>query len=701
MRFDWARQLARVWFSAAAPARPAGAGATAGKPGRKRWRRLGAGLAMLAAGFAPLHPLAVSAAPPPAEAFFAEADIDGLTLSPSGRWLAMQLMTPSGHYALAVMDTAQGVASARLLAAVRGASITSINWVGDDRILFSLRDPDRGGGERRFAPGLFVVNRETGEQRMLVRAVWDLVGEGRRPGDRALEMNHALLQVPRGSTREVIVGETIHTNTGEPAGLVPKLLDIETGLARSLAQGSPDWAMHWMFDEGGEPRLVMTRHQGRAGVLWRAPGAAEWKPIAEFDALRAPWAPHALDREGRLYVTLAQGVAGERVLRRFDFATGQPEPEALVRVQGFDYNGYVVSEYRSGRALGVRTVADAETTVWLDERMKALQAEIDRRLPGRINRLSCRRCDEPDRVVLVRSWSDRDPGQYLLWRDEGASLQPLSRANRRIDPAAMGTLDLYRIKARDGLELPVWVTRPAGAKPGQRTPAVLLAHGGPWMRGTSWQWRPMAQFLASRGVTVIEPEFRGSTGYGQRLFRAGWREWGRAMQDDLDDAVAWAVREGLVDGGRVCIAGGSYGGYAALMGLVREDSPYRCAAAWVAVSDPGLLFKWSSRGDMSEEARRFSLPAMIGDPAADAERLQAVSPVAQAARIRRPLMLTYGSADRRVPLEHGERMRSALRAAGQEPEYHVYTGEGHGWNKLETRVDFARRLEDFLARSLR
>jgi dipeptidyl aminopeptidase/acylaminoacyl peptidase len=150
----------------------------------------------------------------------------------------------------------------------------------------------------------------------------------------------------------------------------------------------------------------------------------------------------------------------------------------------------------------------------------------------------------------------------------------------------------------------------------------------------------------------------------------------------------------------MCIAGASYGGYSALMGTLQHPELYRCAVAWVAVSDPLLLFQWNWRSDMSDEARLYSLPVMIGDPEADAARLKEVSPLTQAARIKTPLLLAYGQDDRRVPIYHGTRLREALQAAGQEPEWVAYIGEGHGWRKFENKIDFAKRFEAFLGKHL-
>jgi dipeptidyl aminopeptidase/acylaminoacyl peptidase len=184
------------------------------------------------------------------------------------------------------------------------------------------------------------------------------------------------------------------------------------------------------------------------------------------------------------------------------------------------------------------------------------------------------------------------------------------------------------------------------------------------------------------------------------LLTAGFKQWGRAMQDDLADAVHWAAARGTIDPKRVCIAGASYGGYATLMGLVRNPDLYRCGVAWVAVTDPRLLFEDSWFSDVSQEAREFSLPIRLGDPVKDAALLKDAAPVEHAAEIRAPLLIAFGDADRRVPIEHGTRLREAMRAAGLEPDYIVYRGEGHGWQKVENRVDFWTRVERFLAKNL-
>jgi acetyl esterase/lipase len=412
--------------------------------------------------------------------------------------------------------------------------------------------------------------------------------------------------------------------------------------------------------------------------------------------------PRWVGQGDTLYVEHPGGKAGESVLAPFDFAKSAPG-DALVSVPGFDFEGSLLGDRAGGRLLGVRVVSDGEQTIWFDAALKAAQQRADAALPGRINRIQCRRCGSVDEVMLVRSFSDRDPGRLFLWRqadNEGKGRwQAVGMVRADIQPEQMAATDLHRIKARDGQDLPVWITRPATTD--QALPAVVLVHGGPWVRGRRWDWQGMPQFLATRGYTVIEPEFRGSDGYGQAHLLAGFRQWGQAMQDDVADALLWARRQGLANDA-ACIVGGSYGGYSTLMGLIRHPDLYRCGSAWVAVADPFLFLEgsWWVRDDISASGRRYGLPQMVGDPDKDRDMLLANSPLARAAEIRKPLQLIWGSEDRRVPIQHGKRLREAMQKAGQEPEWIVFEGEAHGWRKPEHQIGFARKLEAFLARHL-
>ena len=258
-----------------------------------------------------------------------------------------------------------------------------------------------------------------------------------------------------------------------------------------------------------------------------------------------------------------------------------------------------------------------------------------------------------------------------------------------------------RYKARDGPEIPALLTLPPGGAK-KNLPMVVMVHGGPYVRGNSWGWNAETQFLASRGYAVLEPEFRGSAGFGAKHFKAGFKQWGLAMQDDLADGVHWAVGKGIADGARVCIAGASYGGYATLMGLIKDPDLYKCGINWVGVTDIKLLYDggWAFSNDTSDEYKAYGMPEKTGDPVKDAAQSKATSPIQQAARITQPLMLAYGGVDRRVPINHGTAFRDAVMRTNKNVEWVEYPEEGHGWSLEKNNIDFWSRVERFLDRHI-
>lgn len=658
---------------------------------------------------------AAASEPVPAEAFFRPPAVLEAQLSPSGRRLALTTES-GGRVGLFVIDLQQAEVAFGRVAHFNDADVRRFAWVNEERLVFDVVDLKLGAGEdRRTAPGLFSARFDGTELRTLVER------QGRAPISdgtpiRTLPWNHVLLHVPASQAAaggadadEVIVGQ-MEFDRNELVDLRPIWLNTRTGRTRSLPLvGAPVRAVRWWFSPQGQPRAALAHRGSREALHWfhgpRDGQAGHWVQLTEGPLAGLPFRPAWVGRDDSLYVTHREGPAGERVVAPFDFQAGRPGA-TLVRVAGFDFMGELQGDDEGGRLLGVRVVSDAEETVWFDAAHQALQQAVDKALPGRVNRVSCRRCTAPDAVVLVKSWSDRHPGQWLLRLPADADGKPrwrlIANQQRGIDPARMARVDFERIRARDGRPLPLWLTRPTGALDGQSLPAVVLVHGGPWVRGGHWRWEPMAQFLASRGYLVIEPEFRGSAGYGAAHERAGDRQFGQAMQDDVSDALLWARQRGLASD-KACIVGGSYGGYSTLMGLIRTPELYRCGSAWFAVADLLLYVEggWFVEDDIGDSGRRHLLPLRVGDPVKDREMLLAHSPVAQAHRLRSPLQLVWGREDRRVPIAHGHRLRSAMQSAGLEPEWIEYEDEAHGLRRLVNRVDMARRLEAFLARHLK
>jgi acetyl esterase/lipase len=654
----------------------------------------------------------------PAADFFKLPGFVGATLSPKGTLLAFTANGGNGRLALFVLEVGSAGStsqqSIRQLVSVPESDVLQVRWLNEERILFQLGELDEASGiDYERGGGLYVIKTDGTEAKQLIERKGAFVTDG-RSGRGPLRPDHGLLHVPikgpdevsgdKGGGNSIIVGKYQRNRDGS-VYVNPFLLNVLTMNMESLAIGAPDNVVSWLFDETGVAR-VATAVVGRERIVyWRESAAVPWREISRSDFMRASFTPYFVNAN-QLTVLVARGADAVAALTRYDFVRNAPEPTPLVNTPGFDFSGGYLRDIGTGKSLGVRVVTDAEQTVWFEPSLRALQEKTDKRFPGLINRLSCVRCDAPDRVVFNFAYSDREPGQFWLLQgnNSGGSEQqwkPLAVTRPEINPNAMATVDFLRIKARDGLDLPIWITAPKGRKAGDGGPAIVMVHGGPTARGEYWSWNPMNQYLASLGYVVISPEFRGGDGFGAKHREAGWKQWGQAMQDDVADATLWAREKGWGD--KFCIAGASYGGYATLMGLVRYDALYRCGLSWVGVSDPFLLLQGEYAGsdDVSDFGREVFLPRILGDAVKDAAMLKANSPVEQASRIKKPLLLVYGQADKRVPLEHGLRIRRAMQAAGNDPQWVVYPEEGHGFRKPANQLDFATRIEVFFATHLK
>lgn len=675
----------RAWATVPAQGGP-------GERGTRTWRQFIA--RCIAVGLAITAGL-TCAAPPAADVFYKENDISEAVLSPSGRRVALTARGKGLEFSgLLIIDLAPGGKMERVAQYLDG-DVVNVHWVNETRLVYSVVDQSQGSGLQYGGPGLFAIDVDGNKFVSLVQRFSGGFG--------GLAWNHLLLSVPRPVPGEVNDEVLIAQFSNDEYGYeIPVWLNTRTGRTRAVDVSVPPDVVDWLADSQGELRVAFTRRENRQAAYWRGPGSNQWQLLYASTSAGVPFNPNSVDGAGNLYVTQTEAAGGVTVLKRYDFAKRAPADEGIFVTPGFDFWGGLITN-GPGPALGVRVNVDAEATVWFNAKMKALQDEVDALLPGRVNHISCRRCAEPDMVALIRSYSDREPGQLLVHLSQPAQGEApwrvIGRVREDVKPNEMAITDFHRIKARDGLDLPVWITRPRETH--GPLPAVVLVHGGPWDRGRFWGWSAHAQFLATRGYVVIEPEMRGSVGYGIAHYTAGFKQFGQAMQDDVADALRWAQAEGIAND-KACIAGASYGGYSALMGLINDPDLYRCGVAWLAPTDLDLYVKgsWRVADNISSAGRRYSLPELVGDAVKDAEMIARNSPVKQAARIKAPLLLAYGEEDKRVPLEHGQRLRRAMHEAGNDPVWVTYSGEAHGFVMVKHKVDFAQRMAAFLAQHL-
>ena len=631
---------------------------------------------------------AAQAALPSLEHFFGNSPFSGASLSPDGRSLAVRLSVDGKRDALAVVDLA--TSKITNVAGFSDADVGRFRWVNNQRLVLDTTERQAGAGTRRAGMGLFAVDRDGARFKQLASRY----SNGRRVSGVLPWDTMMLGQAGAQSSDSIYVIAPASDRRSEHA----ELMSVDTLTGRTNKFSGPDNVRSWLLDQRGEPRVAVAFEKNLA-LFYHLDQGGEWRRISSYKLYTrdndAFW-PIAFGPDGTLYVEANAG-QDKSALYPYDIKAGKLGSKPLIISTEYDFNGQLI--LGADRLLGARLLTDGESVVWFDEKMKAVQKLIDERMPTTINVVSVpRRAETP--WVLVESYSDTQPRVFHLFDADTNTLTRLGDSRPGISAAQMGSQDMVSYPARDGLRIPAWLTMPPASQLSQ-LPMVVLVHGGPFTRGGSWGWEAQGQFLASRGYAVLAPEFRGSTGFGSAHFKAGWKQWGLGMQDDIADGVRWAIKQGIADPKRVCIMGAGFGGYAALMGLVRDPDLFQCAINYGGITDISLLQgSWNVAAAFSERFLDYGMPELIGDQVNDAAGLAAASPLAQAARVRKPLLLAYGEADRSVPIQHGRKFYAKVKPVNPDVEWVTYPAEAHRLLDPKNRIDYWRRVEKFLERHI-
>jgi dipeptidyl aminopeptidase/acylaminoacyl peptidase len=620
----------------------------------------------------------------PVADFFRFPDVTGVSLAPGGQAL-LGIREVKGRRNLLVVDLKSRKAS--IITNFRDGDVTSARWINDRRIVFTVGDLSRGSGDQLSAGRLLAINKDSSEFR-------ELAGENSQLRHATF---HSRIRESGVLTNDIFVTVFSVQALGRFSSNLYRL-DTRTARATPATVGGPGRAGLWVVDRNNVPRAAVSQIEGTTAVHYRSSADAPWRVIATFgqDEPEKTVTPLAFDQTGVLYVSAYQGRELAAIFR-FNPETNSIESEPLISLKDFDLTGGLRFD-AAGKLIGIDYEAERQATHWFDNEWGELQSLIDASLKDRVNRLSGE-LKEKDAPILVTSYSDRQSPTYYLFHASRRQLEQIAASRPWINADEMSPTEFIRYRARDGLSIPALLTLPA-SKPPKNLPLVVLHYGGPWVRAIHWGFDENVQFLASRGYAVLMPAPRGSTGYGLRHFRLGWKQWGLSMQDDVTDGVRELIAKGIVDPKRVCIAGASYGGYLAMMGLVKEPELFKCAINWVGVTDPEFMLTvtWTDFNEI--DAGRFTLPLLVGDSVKDAEQFRRTSPLRRATEIKQPVLMAYGGLDRRVPIINGNRMRDALRPHNPNVEWIVYADEGHGFLKESNNVDFWTRVEAFLAKHL-
>ncbi|HEV7491610.1 MAG TPA: S9 family peptidase [Rhodanobacteraceae bacterium] len=481
-----------------------------------------------------------------------------------------------------------------------------------------------------------------------------------------------------------------YSRSASANGVFPEVLriDLFNGATYPVTT-SPLRNARFMTDNDGVVRFAFGNDADQAMKVWyRAGDGKPWEPVFDENKDHLAVTPMAFDRKQDAVYFDCGGEHNVGGLCRWDIATRKLSTLWSGTESGIDR---LVNTFDDKDIIAIRTMPGRTATTLLDKNAPEakLLVSLMQQFPGEDVRITSHTRDAKKAVVLISG--DTDPGQFFLYDQGSRKLTFLLARRPWIKPDQMASMEPITLKARDGLLLHGYLTRPPGRNDAKNLPLVVFVHGGPYYIRDRWAYDPYVQALASRGYAVLQVNYRGSGDYGLNFVRAGFRQWGGTMQDDVTDATRWAIAQGVADPKRVCIFGGSYGGYAALEGAVKEPDLYRCAIGYVGVYDLRLMH---TRGDIPQSVFGENyLKMVLGE---DESVLWDRSPVAHVDRLKAKVMIIVGGADRRVPPVQGESLHSALSKAHVEHEWLYQRTEGHGFYEENDIRDLLGKIVAFL-----
>lgn len=591
--------------------------------------------------------------------FFGDPEIIRAQISPDGVFIAF-IKPYKGTRNIWVKRTGEPIANAKPLTADTTRPIDFYFWSRDGKYLLFAQDKV---GDENF--NVYAVNPAdspaTGQNVPAARNLTDVKG-----------VTTWIYAVPRSEPDLLYIG----LNDRDPAWHDLYRVKISTG-ERSLLRKNTERITHWVFDLKDRLRLATrSAENGDTEVLRVDPDG--FAKVYSCNVFETCW-PIRYHKDGeRTYFITNKGENLDLIrLELFNPATGEEELVESDPLNRVDNSNALFSEVTD----------DLIATIYEDERLriywkdKAFEADyklLQKRLPGKEIDLDSWTKDE--RLWLVTARSDTEPGETYLFDRNTKTLTLQYRVRDQLTRSHLALMQTVRYNSSDGLEIPAYLTLPKGVEP-KRLPAIILPHGGPWARD-SWGYHGSAQFLANRGYAVLQPNFRGSTGYGKKFLNAGNNQFGDKMQDDLTWGVNYLIAQGIADPKRIGIMGASYGGYATLAGVAFTPDVY---AAAVSIVGSSSLITWLESIPPYWESIRILFHERMGDPTTPEGKaqLERQSPLNSTARIKTPLLIVHGANDVRVKKRESDQIVIALRERGFPVEYLVAPDEGHGLGMLK------------------
>lgn len=592
--------------------------------------------------------------------FFKDPEFTSVTLSPTGEYITVSV--PQGDRTLLAAFRVKDMQLVGKWDYGAERHIDSVRWVNDERFFLYVSRKVGRFDFRVGTPDVYASNVD-GKRRI------DIPNGG----------TYGIVDTLDDDPKNILVQRSI-----DSAFLFK--MDVYTGKTATVAT-APVRFGSFLVDNDKRVRYVVGQEDNLDSVTLRREGDG-WTEVHRApmgESVRRPLG-FAADNRRVIYAVSDAGEPSRVVL--VEPETG--EETLLARNANVDPGSYLASsDRRSLLAIGFPDGVPAYEFVDAGHEESKVYAGLINAFPN--HAVSFRGISRDGRYILFNAYSDVDPGAFYLFDRQTGAAKFLLSGRSWIKPEQMSPMRPIQVTARDGTVLHGYITVPRFSE-GKNLPLILNPHGGPHGVRDFWGFNPEVQFLANRGYAVLQINFRGSGGYGNAYERAGYRQWGTLMIDDMTDAVQWAVDQGIADPDRVCTYGASYGGYAALQSVVREPDRYRCTIGYVGVYSLPLMFK---DGDIpeSESGRNFQRRVL---PEGQAEQ-QAQSAAYNVDRIKVPVMLVHGAKDRRVPMSQYRLLKKNLTDAGKPPEVDIVEAkEGHGFYDFDNQVRLYTAMQAFL-----
>lgn len=462
-------------------------------------------------------------------------------------------------------------------------------------------------------------------------------------------------------------------------------LDVYTGDMDMIAE-NPGTIDQWVIDHNGNVRAGLEQDGVNTRVLYRKTIDDDFELIIEGDYKENAY-PLGFAEDNKNLIIASNFSRDEYAIYEFD-PIKKENTKLIYENNEVDAQSIIASR-KNNKLLGILYITDRIQYEFFDTAAEKIYSKIKTRLAEysiMINSVN----KEEDKII-INAYRDKNPGVYYLYDVKKDKLIKIADIKPWINEEEMAEIKPIKYTSRDGLTIHGYLTIPKGVEV-NKLPLVVFPHGGPWSRNI-WEFRRDTQLLANRGYAVLQMNFRGSTGYGRKFKEAGFKEWGKAMQNDITDGVNWLVKEGIADKNRIAIYGISYGGYATLAGLAFTPDLYACG---IDIAGPSNIFTLLESLPSYWEPVRRMFYEMMGDPQEDKELLREISPLFHVDKIKKPLFVVQGAKDPRVPQSQAEHLVESLRSKGLEIKYMLKENEGHGYYNEENVLELYSEVEKFL-----